>query len=170
MYSRTYICSCIPLHQLYPPFLKYSEYLDSLSLNSLIYKYTSERNIAKVLELAEVAIPQNLHLFHRLFSSQCLYYSAIVVYTAILFPCNLTTGTPRPLCSNACYLFRNFCDEYTIIIKSAISLGIPISHDFCENTFYIVNKYFHYPNSSKDFDNDCFDFTGTLCVAITLCV
>ena len=127
-----------------------------------MYKYTSERNITKVLELAEVAITQNLHLFHRAFSSECLYYSVIVVYTAILIPCNLTTGTPRPLCSNPCNLFRQLCnDVYTMIIRYVMLIGIPISHDFCENTFDIVNKYFHYPNSSKDFDNDCFDFTGT---------
>ena len=161
----TYTCSCIPLHQFYPLILNYSEYLDVLSLNSIIYiyKYTSERNFnQKISGLLEVNAIDNLNHFDEFFSSKCLYYSVIVIYIAFFIPCNLTTGMPRPLCSNACNFFRDFCNaEYTIGIKYLRLLGIAIS-DYCENTLEHINKLFHYPISSKDFESNCIDFTGNV--------
>ena len=130
----------------------------------MIYKYTSERNFTKILEAASVVVQHNVKHVYKLFSSKCLYYTTIIVYTTVFVPCNLTTGTPRSLCSNACHYFRHFCqDDFAMIIKYSKILGIPIlTDDYCENTFVIINKLYHYPNSSKDFDNDCFDFTGNV--------
>ena len=153
IYALLYLCSCIPL-QLNPEVQVYSEY--SVSLNSMIYKYTSESNFTKFLDALVVAV----EYLPQLSSTVCLSYSAFFVYNYIFIPCNLTTGSPRPLCSSACYFFRYYCEyQYTTIIAYANLLGISI-YDDCENTFNHINVIFHYPNSSKDFEDDCIDFPG----------
>ena len=147
--------SCIPLQQLDPSVLAYSKY--SLAVNNMIFNYTSEKNFSKFLKALKVAV-QYLPQFSR---SRCLFYGAVFVYNYVFVPCNLTAGTPRPLCSSACYMFRSSCEyQYTTIISYARLLGIPITDD-CENTFHHINNLFHYPNSSKDFKDDCFDFPGS---------
>ena len=127
-----------------------------------VYKYTNERNFnQKVSGILEVTVIHNLRHFDNVLSSKCLYYSAIIIYNAVFIPCNLTTGMPRPLCSNACYFFRDFCNaEYTIGIKYLRLNGIV--SDYCENTLEHINKLFYYPNSSKDFESNCIDFTGNV--------
>ena len=146
---------CFPLLQLDPSVQLYGIY--SLAVDNMIYNYTSEKNMAKFLKDLKVAI-QYLPLFSE---SECLFYSAAFVYNYIFIPCNLTAGTPRPLCSSACHMFRSSCEfEYTTIISYAKLLGIPLSDD-CENTFNHINNLFHYPNPSKDFEDDCFDFPGS---------
>ena len=122
----------------------------------MIFKYTSESNFTKFLEALKVAIPY-IPLFS---SSRCLFYSAIFVYNYVFVPCNLTTGTPRPLCSSACYTFNYDCDyEYNTIISYANLFEVPLSDD-CENTLHHINKEYGYSNSSKDFENDCLNFPG----------
>ena len=146
--------SCIPLLQLDPSVKIYSEY--SLAVNSMIYNYTSEKNITKFLKTLNLAV----QYLPQLSKSECSFHGAVFVYNYIFVPCNLTVGTPRPLCSSACYVFRSSCEyEYTTIITYAKLLGIPLFDD-CENTFHHINNLFHYPNSSKDFEDDCFDFPG----------
>ena len=151
----TFVRSCFRLLQLDPEVQIYSQY--SISLNSMTYKYTSESNFTDFL----VALKAAVQYTPQFSSSICLFYSAIFVYNSIFIPCNLTTGTPRPLCSRACQLFREYCEyEHTTIISYANLLGAPLTDD-CENTFYHINNLFGYPNSSKDFENDCFDFPGS---------
>lgn len=129
----------------------------------MIYKYTSERNLTKILRALEIAEAYNRKNLYKVSSSECLYYVVIVVVTTGFIPCNLTSGTPKPLCSSDCYFFRQFCDdEYKLLITYAKLLGIPTSESYCENTFEAINKLFHFPNSSKDFQNDCFVFPGNV--------
>ena len=109
----------------------------------MTYKYTSERNFTRLLEIVEVFVApsQILRYISNPLLSDCQYYIIIVVYTAFIIPCNLTTGTPRPLCSNACYHFRHSCDdEYKLILTAARSFGIPISDDFSYFIFLIPLK------------------------------
>lgn len=163
VYVYIYICSCIPLHQLHPKTLNLSEYLDLFSFDSMIYKYTSEANLTKILKAVEIAEVYNRDYLYKIFSSECQYYFVIVAVTTGFIPCNLTSGTPKPLCSSDCYFFRQFCDdEYKMFITYAKLFGILISENYCENTFEAINKLFHYPNSSEDFQNDCFVLPGNV--------
>ena len=117
----------------------------------MIYSYTSERNFTKFVKTLKLAV-QYLPQFSK---SECLYYGAIFVYNYIFIPCNLTVGTPRPLCSGACYIFHNSCEyEYATIISYAKFFGVPLFDD-CNNTFHHINNLYHNPNSSKDFEDDC---------------
>ena len=132
----------------------YSDY--SVSLNGMIFKYTSEKNLTSLLDILILAV----RYIPQFSSSRCLFYGAVFVYNNLFIPCNLTTGTPRPLCSKACYSFSNDCEyEYNTIINYAHVAGIPIKN-VCENTFTHINSLFNYPNSSKDYENDCYDFPG----------
>ena len=156
-----YICiySCIPLQQLDPEIQIYSEY--SLSLNNMIFKYTSESNFTKFLDALKVVAVTYLPQFP---SSRCVFYGVIIVINYVFVPCNLTTGTPQPLCSSSCNTFSYDCEyEYNTMITYANLLGIPLSDD-CENTFHHINRVYNYPNTSKDFENDCFDFPGTYAI------
>lgn len=148
------MCRCIPL-QLDPELQPFSQY--GLSMNNIIYyNYTSEENFTKFLDSAKLAAKY----FSEFYSSVCLTYAVIFVYNLVFIPCNLTAGTPRPLCSSACYFFSSFCDsEYEIIVRYASLFGIPYSDD-CENTLNHLNKLLKFPNISKDFENDCVDFPG----------
>ena len=162
MYRLFYFCmySCFSLSNLDPEVHKYSKYI--ISLNSIAFKYTSESNFTIFLDALKVAISY-LPLFSE---SECLFYAAIYVYNHVFIPCNLTTGTPRPICSKACNLFSKECDyEYTTIITYGNLIGVPLDDD-CENTFNHINKIFAYPNSSKDYENDCYDFPGIYSYAV----
>ena len=152
--SFLHVYSCLSLSHLDPEVRKHSEY--SISLSSITFKYTSESNFTAFLNALKVAVSY-LPLFSR---SKCLFYAAIYVYNYVFIPCNLTTGTPRPLCSKACYFFSKECNfQYTTIITYGNLIGVPLDDD-CENTFNHINKKFGYPNSSKDYENDCYDFPG----------
>ena len=124
----------------------------------MIYKYTSKSNFssyAQALKLATQYIPQLTSL------SGCLHYAGLFVYNTIFIPCNLTTGSPRPLCSSDCKNFRYYCEyQYSTVITYANLFSIPISDNFCDNTLEHINELYNYPNSSKDFENDCFSFSG----------
>ena len=139
-----------------PVFQLYSQL--SLSLNGIVYKYTSKNNFstfAQALKLATQYIPQLTSL------SGCQRYAGLFVYNTIFIPCNLTTGSPRPFCSSDCYYFRRVCEyEYSTIITYANLFKIPLPNDYCNNTLQHINKLYNYPNSSKDFENDCFRFSG----------
>ena len=155
IYNSYYIsCSCFSIVKLNPEVQIYSDY--DVSLNGMAFKYTSMKNFTKYLDNLIIAaryIPQ-------FSSSSCLFYSAVFVYNHLFIPCNLTTGTPRPLCSKACYMFSNECEyEYTTMITYANLIGIPIENG-CENAFGHINSIFNYPNTSKDYENDCYDFPG----------
>ena len=152
-----FVYSCIPLLQLEPAVQLQAYFNYNLAVTNMMYNYTSEKNLTTFLKGLKVAV-QYFPMFSR---SGCLFYSAVFVYNYIFIPCNLTAGTPRPLCSSACYAFRRLCNyHYTTIISYGNLLGIPLSDD-CENTFHHINNLFHFPNSSKDFEDDCFDFPGS---------
>ena len=120
----------------------------------MIFKYTSESNFTNFVEAMKVAVKYLPHYS----SSRCLFYGAIFVYNYAFIPCNLTTGTPRPLCSSTCQVFSDQCaHEYANILLYANLYGFILNED-CENTLHHIGKTFNYPNSSKDFENDCLDF------------
>jgi len=123
----------------------------------MIYKYTSEENFTIILGYLTIAAKYNIT------PSRCEYENAVFVINYVFIPCNLTTGTPRPLCSDSCYNFRKHCrHRYNSALLFADLLNIPFVDD-CENTLHVINTAFNFPNSSKDFQDDCFnlhDYSG----------
>ena len=163
-YLCTYImycilCSCISLYQLDPELLSLSQCVYSFSISAIIFKYTSKSNFVNMIEPLKLAVKYSKSSYPYI--SRCQFYAAFFGYNYIFISCNLMTGTPRPLCRNSCYIFKDQCEfEYTIISTYANWYGVPLSED-CENVFHHINKLYNYPNTSKDFENDCLDFPGT---------
>ena len=150
------LCSCIPLKVSSEVQFVSQQY--SLSVENMIYNYTSKQTLARVMKLLTilVALNRDLNL------TRCLSYGVVLYYNYIFIPCNLTTGSPRPLCSDACYYYRDTCPfEYYGILEHAKLINLPVT-DNCENTFSLLSALFGYVhlNSSKAFENDCFDFRG----------
>ena len=83
--------------------------------------------------------------------------TGVFLCNLIFIPCNLTTGTPRPLCSRSCFKFHSACTvEFDTILNIAGFLDIPFT-DSCENTLNHINAGYGYPNSSNDFEDDCYE-------------
>lgn len=125
----------------------------SLSLNHMTFKYTSDKNFTELLDLLQsVEI-----LLRNSITSGCTSPTGIFLCNLVFIPCNLTTGTPRPLCSRSCSIFSSACTiEFDTVLTLAGALGIPFTND-CENTFHHINARYGYPNSSNDFEDDCYD-------------
>ena len=138
------LCSCFPLdeqHICYP---------------HSSFKYTSDQNLTHVKQL----IIQYNHILNHP-DDWCESAAIQFICYAFLPPCNLTTGTPRPLCSNACFYFTNICKkDYNTILGGLAIEGYP-DIDNCENTFNHLNE-FGFSNSSQDFADDCIDITGEI--------
>jgi len=151
-----FLCSCYPLN-LSPEEQTHSQ-LYSLSLGDMTYKYTSEENFTMIKDVLKFAIST----FPRFSATVCLARSAVLVYNYIFLPCNLTSGKPIPFCSSACEKFRHLCESvYHDILRNAKRfLGIPFD-DNCENLLYAHNRIFGFPNTSKDFEDHCYDESGT---------
>ena len=125
----------------------------SLSLNHMIFKYTSDKNFSRLLDLLEST--QTLLASGR---SRCEFSTGVFLCNLAFVPCNLTTGTPRPLCSRSCSIFRSVCNiEFNTVLTFAEILDIHLSPD-CENTLHHINTAgFRFPNSSSEFEDDCFN-------------
>ena len=122
----------------------------SLSLNHMIFKYTSDKNFSVLLDYSVES------LFHET-NRGCTVPTRIHICNMFFIPCNLTTGTPRPLCQRSCFSFCSACNsEFDTISDIASLLDIPIMHN-CENTLHHINTGYGYPNSSSDFEDDCYD-------------
>ena len=101
--------------------------------------------------------------FDSISLKKCRLYGAFFLYTNIFIPCNLTTGTPRPLCSKSCYFYRSNCyGDYSRLLKYGGAILMTSFSDDCENTFNIANTVFNFTKVSEDFKDDCLDIPGIL--------
>ena len=92
----------------------------------------------------------------------CTLPTGILICNIVFIPCNLTTGTPRPLCHESCLKFHTACSlEFNTISTFAVILNFPFIHG-CENTLIHINEVYGYPNTSSDFEDDCYDLPGML--------
>ena len=127
--------------------------LFSLSVNHMVFNFTSKQNFSNFMKILESV--ETLSTFGV--PSYCELSTGIFLCNLIFVPCNLTTGTPRPLCSRACYNFNHVCNEqYRLISQIAMVLHIPFLNN-CKNTLHHLNAGYGYPNSSSEFEDDCFD-------------
>ena len=88
------------------------------------------------------------------------YYGAVEFACNVLFvPCNLTTETPKPICSDICSNFRSACkDQFNVMKDIAQINGFPFI-DNCEDTLSHLKSY-GYPNLSSEFRDDCLSLSG----------
>jgi len=119
----------------------------------MIFKYTSDKNISRLLDRLQST--RNLLASAR---SSCKVSTGAFLCNTAFVPCNLTTGTPRPLCSRSCSIFRSVCDrEFNVTLSLGEILGIHFSPS-CENTLHHINiGGFGFPNSSSEFEDDCYN-------------
>ena len=122
-----------------------------LSLNHMIFKYTSDKKFSELLDYPIESV------FHSSATKGCTVPTTIHLCNMMFIPCNLTTGTPRPLCPRSCFSFCSACNvEFNAIFSLARFSAIPLMHN-CENTLHHINTVYGYPNSSSDFEDDCYD-------------
>ena len=125
----------------------------SLSLNHMTFKYTSDEKFSELLDILKSV----KSLLRNSVTRGCTFPTGVFLCNGIFIPCNLTTGTPRPLCSRSCSIFHSVCNlEYNTILNFARILNINFIES-CENTLHHINMDYGYPNSSSDFEDDCYD-------------
>ena len=158
-------CSCIHL-KLDSLILQYSKKF-GIHVNVVAYKYTSEETFTTYLKLLEYG-GRAVHNYESNIDL-CEIYLALLVYNYAFVPCNLTSGTPRPLCSHSCYFARSNCsNSFNFVLKSANIFKEGSFVDDCENTLHFINEVHNFPNSSKYFEDDCIDFPGRLLQLYTI--
>ena len=134
--------------------------------STVAYRSTSEGNLTKYLNFLNLAIKY----LDTLNLKECRLYGAFFIYHYLFVPCNVTTGTPRPLCSKSCYFYRNRCiSDYSRILQYGAVILKTSFPDDCENTFLFINRLFNFANSSKSFEDDCFDIPGMYIVKPSMC-
>ena len=130
----------------------------SLSLNHMIFKYTSDKNFSMLLDL----LSSIKTLLRNSVTRGCTLPTGMLICNLAFIPCNLTTGTPRPLCSETCFKFYSACNlEFNTVTSFAELISFPILGS-CENTLSHINEGYGYPNTSSDFKDDCYDLPGML--------
>ena len=147
--------SCISFG-LDPQILDFAQH-HGVPVNTVAYRYMSEEAFTQYLSYLNF-LPK---YFDTISLKTCRLYGAFFVYTNLFIPCNLTTGTPKPLCSKSCYFYRSNCySDYSRILKYAGAILMTSIADDCENTFTIAKSLFNFTKSSKDFKDDCLDIPG----------
>ena len=75
----------------------------------------------------------------------------------VFVPCDLTTGAPRPICTDSCYFVLTECQsEFSLVLQFTSTIDYPII-DNCENTLANLQVGFGFPCSSSSFEDNCID-------------
>lgn len=145
-----YVLLCRCIHS--GPFNEH-QHVCSPYLSHTIFKYTSDINIKQYTTI----IDQLKGL--QKYMGNCYYATLEFACKLLYVPCNLTTGTPRPMCSDICFNFRNTCkDNFNVMKDLSVIYRYPF-FDSCENTLGHLISY-GYPNSSSEFRDDCLSLAG----------
>ena len=135
----------------------------TLSLNNVIFKYTSDKNLSMLLDRLQSF---RALLLDSRFRSACRFPTGLFFCNLFFIPCNLTTGTPRPICSRSCSQFFSACNtQFNVLLDFSRVINFPFMHN-CENTLHHINMSFGYPNSSSDFEDDCLDLPGRIYIRV----
>ena len=117
--------------------------------NDYIFQYTSVENMTKLSnDIQRAKHSTNIQGFS--FKCQLSFNLFLCNYASI--PCNLTTGTPKPICSKSCYYFYHSCPEQYNLLYNM--MGYPFMND-CNNT---VRQWYRHEVSSDDIRDECLDF------------
>ena len=127
----------------------------TLATDFYIYRYTSYENFTEFAMTLD-----QLRSFVD-FSEFCEQFATYFICNYVFTPCDLTTGAPRPICTDTCYFFRTYCsDTYSSMIRFAAAVKYPIM-DNCENTLAHLQLGYNFPCSSSSLQNDCIDIDLT---------
>lgn len=130
----------------------------SEAYSDVIFKYTTEENFNEYIDILD-------GLEELLDSSDepeiCREAAGYVICNYVFIPCNLTTGNPRPICTEACdYYFNRRCVSiFRTIVRFASIINYPFMNN-CPNTLSHLNE-FGVPLLSDSFADDCIDIAGT---------
>lgn len=121
----------------------------------MIFRYTNNINFTHFAN----AVNQFKDI--QKYKTACYYGSLQFVCNLYFVPCNLTTGTPKPICYNGCDNFSSTCDEQFSVIKDAATLVMVPVIENCENALNHLKGY-GYSYLSSDFKDDCVSLPGIL--------
>ena len=128
----------------------------NLATNDYVYRYTSAENFEQLSGDIQQAVPPLVSL--RGTPSICHLALNLLLCNVGFNPCDLTTGTPKPVCSKFCFYVRENCQfQYEFASSSAPTAGIPFVTD-CNNTLKDLELSHGVEFSSDDFGNNCLDF------------
>ena len=121
------------------------------------YRYTSLENLTSY----STTITTLQEFFRSGFSGFCETFLVYYLCNYVFVPCDLTTGAPRPICTNSCYFVHTRCNlEFMRVMQFASAFDYPIIDD-CENTPANLQVGFGFPCSSSSFEDNCLDLQGT---------
>ena len=87
----------------------------------------------------------------------------------VFVPCDLTTGAPRPVCTDSCYFVRTYCaSQFMLVLEFTSTIDYPVI-DSCENTLANLQVGFGFPCSSSSFEDNCIDLLRGIAIRI-LCL
>jgi len=125
--------------------------------NGIIFNYINEEQFNELIK--------TLNGLESLLNSTdedaiCQQAAAYIICNYGFIPCNLTTGNPRPICTESCnYYFNIRCRELFItIIRFASIITYPFMNN-CPNTLSHLQG-FGYSLTSDSFADDCIDIVG----------
>ena len=127
----------------------------NLATNDYVYQYTSVRNIAQISDIIQQSRPL---VDIQGISFNCQLALNLFLCNFGFFPCNLTTGTPKPICSKSCFYFRQNCQIQYNLVQSIANLRNFSFVDDCNNTLGHLEQWYNVKLSSDDFRDDCLDF------------
>jgi len=127
----------------------------NLATNDYIYQYTSVMNMTQFSSVIRQVVP--------LLDIQGIPFNCQVALNLFLCnfgfpPCNLTTGTPKPICSKSCFYFHQNCPlQFELMHTISGFFGFSFVED-CFNTLGHLEQWYDIEISSDDFGDDCLDF------------
>jgi len=127
----------------------------NVATNGYVYQFTSAANFSHLLNFVQSSFTL---LQIQGIPNICQLALKLLLCNIAYMPCNLTTGTPKPLCSELCLYLRQNCSfQYKFSLKHVALRGYPMRDD-CSNTLHHLKLWYGVQLSSNNFENDCLSF------------
>ena len=143
-------CRCVQLK-----FLEQNSVCSNINLATEYYnyRYTSLENFTSFSETI-ITLEEIIRIGFTGFCGKFLTY---FLCNYAFVPCDLTTGAPRPVCTDSCYFVRTYCEsEFMLVLQFTSTIDYPVI-DSCENTLAHLQVGFGFPCSSSSFEDNCID-------------
>ena len=123
----------------------------NLATNYYNFRYTSVDNFTSFSDTI-TTLEGIIRLGFNDFCGRILTY---FLCNYVFVPCDLTTGGPRPICTDSCYFLLAHCEaQFMNVIQFTSTQNYPFM-DNCENTLAHLQEGFGFPCSSSSFENNC---------------
>jgi len=99
----------------------------NVATNGYVYQFTNAANFSHLLNFVQSSFP----LFDIPgIPNVCQLALKLQLCNIVYIPGSLTTGTPKPLCSELCFYLRQSCAfQYDFSLRHAALKGYPIKDD-----------------------------------------